>query len=185
MRADAQAKRDAIVAAAQELVAERGAEVPFNQIAARADVGIATLYRHFPTRDDLLLGIAEDFLRRIAAIVDTHSPTWETDPASAWSRIVHDLAALRMGAVIPALVQGRSLDSLPPAALRLRADGLSQIRGIVAQAQSNGLVREDISVEHFQIGLGVLTRPLPELVESELPDVHDWLIEVYLRGLRP
>ncbi|MCE1177958.1 MAG: TetR/AcrR family transcriptional regulator [Micrococcales bacterium] len=185
MRADAQAKREAIIAAAQELVAERGAEVPFNQIAARAGVGIATLYRHFPTRDDLLLGIGSDFLGRMAAVFDAHAATWDTDPSSAWSAIARDLAALRMGAVFPALVQGRSLDDLPPAALRLRAEGIGQVRDILARAQANGLVREDISVEHFQIGLGVLTRPLPELVQSELPDMHDWLIEVYLRGLRP
>ena len=54
LRADAVRNRDAIVAVAREVFAEQGLEAPLELIAARAGVGIATLYRRFPTREKLV-----------------------------------------------------------------------------------------------------------------------------------
>ncbi|HET6501407.1 MAG TPA: TetR/AcrR family transcriptional regulator [Amycolatopsis sp.] len=53
-RADARRNFDALLAAAAEAFTELGAEVPLEEIARRAGVGIATLYRNFPTREDLM-----------------------------------------------------------------------------------------------------------------------------------
>ena len=53
-RADAARNFDAIVRAAREEFTERGGQVPVEDIARRAGVGVATLYRNFPTRDDLI-----------------------------------------------------------------------------------------------------------------------------------
>ncbi|RIJ71353.1 TetR/AcrR family transcriptional regulator [Nakamurella silvestris] len=55
LRADAQRNRDKVLAAAVEGFAAGGPEVPLESIAKRAGVGIGTLYRHFPTRDALVL----------------------------------------------------------------------------------------------------------------------------------
>src|ERR1700719_3163513 len=54
LRADAERNRTAILAAAQEVFAEQGLEAPLVEIAARAGVGIATLYRRFPDRQQLV-----------------------------------------------------------------------------------------------------------------------------------
>jgi AcrR family transcriptional regulator len=54
LRADAERNRTAILAAAQEVFAEQGLEAPLEEIAARAGVGIATLYRRFPDRQQLV-----------------------------------------------------------------------------------------------------------------------------------
>ncbi len=54
MRADAQLNKARILAAAEEVFMERGAGVSLDEVAKRAGVGIATLYRRFPTREDLL-----------------------------------------------------------------------------------------------------------------------------------
>lgn len=54
LRADAQRNRDKLVAAASELFARSGTDVPLDAVAAHAGVGVATLYRNFPTRDDLV-----------------------------------------------------------------------------------------------------------------------------------
>jgi AcrR family transcriptional regulator len=53
-RADAQRNYDKVVAAAREAFADRGASTSLEEIARRAEVGIGTLYRHFPTRQALL-----------------------------------------------------------------------------------------------------------------------------------
>ncbi|HYB18593.1 MAG TPA: helix-turn-helix domain-containing protein, partial [Streptosporangiaceae bacterium] len=52
LRADAARNRDAIVAVARDVFAEQGLEAPLEAIGARAGVGIATLYRRFPTRKE-------------------------------------------------------------------------------------------------------------------------------------
>lgn len=57
LRADARRNRDAIVAAAGEAFAEFGTQASLDDIAVRAGVGNATLYRHFPTRDSLLVAV--------------------------------------------------------------------------------------------------------------------------------
>jgi len=58
-RADAQRNRDAILLAARETFESEGVLAPFDGIALRAGVGNATLYRNFPTRDDLLAAVIE------------------------------------------------------------------------------------------------------------------------------
>lgn len=63
LRVDAERNRCRIVEAAQVAFAERGLDVPLEDVAGRAGVGIATLYRRFPTREDL---IAACFERRVA-----------------------------------------------------------------------------------------------------------------------
>jgi AcrR family transcriptional regulator len=63
LRVDAERNRGRIVEAAQAAFAERGLDVPLEDVAERAGVGIATLYRRFPTREDL---IAACFERRLA-----------------------------------------------------------------------------------------------------------------------
>jgi len=63
LRVDAERNRGRIVEAAQAAFAERGLEVPLEDVADRAGVGIATLYRRFPTRESL---IAACFERRLA-----------------------------------------------------------------------------------------------------------------------
>jgi len=62
MRADARENRARVLAVARELFAERGLEVPMAAIARRAGVGVATLYRRFPTKESLVLeAFAEQF----------------------------------------------------------------------------------------------------------------------------
>jgi len=67
LRADAQRNYDKLVAAAREVFAERGAEGSLDEIAKRAGVGPGTLYRHFPTRDDLIDALMRDWSARVLA----------------------------------------------------------------------------------------------------------------------
>jgi AcrR family transcriptional regulator len=60
LRVDAERNRARIVTAARAAFAERGLDVPLEEVAARAGVGIATLYRRFPTRDDLIAACFEE-----------------------------------------------------------------------------------------------------------------------------
>ncbi|MFI7356754.1 TetR/AcrR family transcriptional regulator [Streptomyces avidinii] len=56
-RADAQRNRETVLTAAVEVFVTSGVDAPIRQIAARAGVGMATIYRHFPTRADLVTAV--------------------------------------------------------------------------------------------------------------------------------
>lgn len=67
LRVDAERNRERILAAARELFAERGLDVPIEEVARRAGVGVGTLYRRFPTREAL---VARAFEAKMAAYAD-------------------------------------------------------------------------------------------------------------------
>ncbi|WP_435846245.1 TetR/AcrR family transcriptional regulator [Streptomyces diacarni] len=57
MRADAQRNQEKLLAAAAEVFASAGVDAPIRQIAAKAGMGVGTIYRHFPTRSDLVVAV--------------------------------------------------------------------------------------------------------------------------------
>ena len=77
-RSDAVANRQHILEAAREVFARRGLDAEIKELAERAGVGIGTLYRHFESREGLLVVLVhqagEDLLRRIQAVVETEEP---------------------------------------------------------------------------------------------------------------
>ena len=84
-RSDATRNRSRLVAAAREALTESGNDVAFEVIARRAGVGSATLYRHFPTRADLLVAVYADevaaLCQRGAQLLQSAEPT---DALFAW-----------------------------------------------------------------------------------------------------
>jgi AcrR family transcriptional regulator len=70
MRADAQKNYDKIVATAVEVFTEKGMDAPLDEIATRADVGPGTLYRHFPTREDLIDAVIKSWVSQIEMAAD-------------------------------------------------------------------------------------------------------------------
>lgn len=185
MRADAQANRAALLAVARRLIATRGARVTLSAVAEEAGIGIATLYRNFPTHRALLhaviVGVGEqmlDILRRApAALV--------ASPEQGWRDIVGELVAVEPGALLPAFVEEVEIDGWPDDFTPVRNDAIDALRVLLQQASSLGLVEADLTPEQFQLGLATITRPLPDLPLPERVDLTAWLVEVYLRGLRP
>jgi AcrR family transcriptional regulator len=84
-RADASRNRARLVAAAREALAAGGNDVAFDVIARHAGVGNATLYRHFPTRADLLVAVYADEVAALcqhgAQLLESAEPT---DALFAW-----------------------------------------------------------------------------------------------------
>lgn len=80
MRVDAERNRERILDAARAVFTEQGLDVSLNEVARRAGVGVATLFRRFPTRDDLLAAVfAEKMTAYVVAIDDAvaHPDPWE------------------------------------------------------------------------------------------------------------
>ena len=87
MRADAKKNYDQLLAVARAVVTEEGADASLRDIARRAGVGLATLYRHFPTREALLEALLResfDELAAQAAVLETTEPP--EDALMTWLR---------------------------------------------------------------------------------------------------
>lgn len=88
LRADAEQNRTAVVAAAAKVFCERGAGASLEDVAAEAGVGIATLYRRFPSRDDLLEAVFEGRMASHAARAGAAAERALTEPWPAFSEYV-------------------------------------------------------------------------------------------------
>ena len=95
-RADARRNRDKLLAAATEAFAEHGEDVALETIAARAGVGIGTLYRHFPSRDALVVAAYEHEVDALCAAAAGLLETLPADEAlRAWADRFADYMATK------------------------------------------------------------------------------------------
>ncbi|MET7464390.1 helix-turn-helix domain-containing protein [Nonomuraea sp. NPDC005501] len=77
-RTDAARNAELLLAAARELFDERGPDVPLDDVARRAGVGNATLYRHFPTRSDLIVAV---YAEEVTTLCEQGAALLEAEPA--------------------------------------------------------------------------------------------------------
>ena len=66
LRADARRNREAVIAAAKKLFADQGLDAQMPDVAKAAKVGVGTVYRHFPTKEDLIAAMAAERFERLA-----------------------------------------------------------------------------------------------------------------------
>jgi AcrR family transcriptional regulator len=92
-RSDARRNQERVLVAAEELFATRGVDVPVDEIAARAGVGVGTLYRHFPGGKASLVEAV--ILQRLSAFLDrARELSSSQDPRTALFTIIRELARL-------------------------------------------------------------------------------------------
>lgn len=142
MRADARKNYSHLLAVAREAITEHGADASLRDIARRADVGLGTLYRHFPTREALLealLRTSLDGLTQKAGELETSSSP--DDALVSWFR--EGVAFVRCYSGVVDLMAAAIAD--PGSALH---DSCATVRSagarLLARAQAEGLARADI-----------------------------------------
>jgi AcrR family transcriptional regulator len=143
LRADAQRNRTALLAAAREVFGEQGLDASLDEIARRARVGNATLYRRFPSRREL---IAEVFAGQMTEYVDlADRALHEPDP---WAAFVEYLTRLcEMQATdrgLSELLVNTSFDG-DPRLTGLRATAQRGASEVIRRAQESGGLRKDFS----------------------------------------
>lgn len=142
MRADARKNYSHLLAVARDVVAEQGAEASLRDIARRADVGLATLYRHFPTREALLQALLharfQELIETAAELETSASP----DEALLWwfreaMAFTHTYGGV-VEAMAIALADGES--ALHASCASVQSAGAR----LLARAQAEGVARADI-----------------------------------------
>ena len=141
-RSDGERNRARLIAAAKRAFAEKGAAVGLEHIARDADVSIATLYRHFPTRDELISAV---YQQEVAALIEEADQLMtEQEPVAAlreWlMSFVEFLDAKHyMAAAMDTLIGGpEPIYSKTPQRLDV------PIKALVARGVATGAFRDDI-----------------------------------------
>ncbi|MGW3951260.1 TetR/AcrR family transcriptional regulator [Streptomyces sp. NPDC004752] len=93
LRSDARRNRDRILAAAREAFAARGIDVPVTTIARRAGVGVATLYRRFPTRASLVTQAFAEEIAVCATVLD--EALEDPDPWHGFCTVIQKVSAMQ------------------------------------------------------------------------------------------
>lgn len=182
MRADARRNRERILIAARDVFVEAGPDAPLDEIAVRAGVGIATLYRRFPDRQRLMRAVALDVLSYVAdearlALAE------EADAFQALARYMHRALDLRVSAVMPTLLTQIALDD--DETVRVREESARLMQELIDRARTEGTLRPDVTFADIGLLLVRLARPLPGPFPRALNDdlAHRHL-DLVLAGLR-
>jgi AcrR family transcriptional regulator len=155
-RADALRNRERIVTAAREMFVEFGPDVPLDEIARRAGVGNATVYRNFPDRDALVREVVCSVMDRTALAAEVALE--ETgDAFEALSRFVHAAADERISALCPMIQSAFDKNHPDLEAARERLE--EQTAAIMERAQRAGQLRGDVSVGDLMLAVSQLSRP--------------------------
>jgi AcrR family transcriptional regulator len=178
-RKDALRNRERVLDAATELVRREGEKVPMAQIAEHAGVGIGTVYRHFPTREDLLgalvhrsFGVAVDNARAAAA-----------HPGSALDGVrLFLLATLRDREQFVLPLHGGPPVFTPAARERQTAVRVA-LRGLLERGQAAEELRADLTPEDLIVATSLLSRPLPGTGDWER--LAHRQIDLMIHGLGP
>ena len=180
-RADALRNRERIVAAAREMFVEFGAEVPFDEIARRAGVGNATVYRNFPDRDALAREVVCSVMDRTSEWAEEALGT-DGDAFEALSGFVHFAADERIGALCPMLSE--SFDQNHPDLVAARDRITELIQRLMARAREAGQLRPDVELGDLMIAVSQLTRPLPGTACQGIDRFVHRHLQLLLDGMR-
>ncbi|MFF2846766.1 TetR/AcrR family transcriptional regulator [Streptomyces sp. NPDC058001] len=180
-RADALRNRERIVVAAREMFVEYGPEVPLDEVARRAGVGNATLYRNFPDRSALVHEVVCYVMDRTAGQAET-ALAEGGDPFEGLRAFVHQAAEERIGALCPMLSGDFDTHHPDLMAARDRIEGL--VTALMNRARDAGQLRDDVDVGDLMVALSQLTRPLPGTGCLNFDRFVHRHLQVFVDGLR-
>lgn len=183
MRADARRNRDQILAAARKMFVAKGADVPMEEIARTAGVGVGTLYRRFPDRESLIRAVAKESLAQVlqdARAARAEEPTgWD-----ALKRLITRSHQLRVSFQL-AWESTRMQDILQvdPEINEIRNALMVEISQMVTTAQEEGTMRTDIGPGDMAVLFVLILRQSP-IADVLGPLAAERTIAIMFDGLR-
>jgi AcrR family transcriptional regulator len=180
LRADAVRNRDAIVAVARDVFAEQGLEAPLELIAARAGVGIATLYRRFPTREKL---VAAALTEKVAEYAEAAEQALAVaDPWSGFAGFVQRICELQ--------ASDRGLSDLLSMTLsadeqieQLRRTANDRVITLIERAKADGTLRQDFAGEDLVLLL-IATAAVMHVTRADAPGAWRRFVALALDAFR-
>ena len=175
-RADARRNYDALVAAAREAFTERDQDASLEEIARRAGVGIGTLYRHFPTRSDLIQAV---YVEEVEALARSAESVAGLDPWDALIKWLHGF----VGYIATKQALSEELFAIADHNIEVFANCRALLNEagepLLKRAQEAGVVRPDANIQDIiRMVAGIAKMPAAEPGEVER------VLNLALDGLR-
>jgi AcrR family transcriptional regulator len=179
LRADARRNREAVIAAAKRLFADEGLDAQMPDVAKSAKVGVGTVYRHFPTKEDLIAALAAERFERLAE--KAREGIAAEDPWEGLCEFIRFSAQIQADDRGLCEVMGSRPEVMADSAY---AVGLDQLcNELVKRAQRSGDLRKDLDWQDIPMIACSLGRITPA---EHGPAVGRWprLVEIVIDGLR-
>jgi AcrR family transcriptional regulator len=179
LRADARRNREAVIAAAKKLFADQGLDAQMPDIAKAAKVGVGTVYRHFPTKDDLIAALAVERFERLAENV--REALEKDDPWDGLCDFIRFAARLQADDRGLCEVMGSRPEVMNASALAVGLDKLTE--EMVRRAQRSGDLRKDLDWEDIPM----IACSMGSVTQAQMgPGLGRWprLVEIIIDGLR-
>jgi AcrR family transcriptional regulator len=155
MRADARRNRERLMAAAGDLFAERGVDVPLDEVARRAGVSIGTLYNHFPNRGALLDAVLPDWAAEVDRLADAAMA--DPDPWRGFATFMDGLFDMQ--------ARDRSMNDAiartPVGSVDVAAEcgrGGGVVESVVRHARDAGVLRPDFGADDIATLVGAMSK---------------------------
>jgi AcrR family transcriptional regulator len=180
LRSDARRNRDRLVGSARELFASEGLDVPVEEITRRAGVGMGTLYRHFPTKEDLIDAVLEDAFGELVGAAEQATAN-EDAWAGLKSFLERVLALHATNRGLKDVLATRHHGRRRAEAMRTRIRPL--LRVMIERAQAQGTLRSDFTTEDLPLVFWTADRVI-DATAAIAPDYWRRYLGLLLDGLR-
>jgi AcrR family transcriptional regulator len=148
LRSDARRNRERLVASARELLASEGVDVSVDEITRHAGLGMGTLYRHFPTKDELVDAVLEDAFAELVELAERAAAAED-----AWAGLTEfmeeALASHAANRGLKDMLAARGQGASRAHAMRERIHPL--LRRLIERAQAQGALREEFTTEDLSL----------------------------------
>ena len=179
-RSDAQRNRERILEVAKQVFTRRGADASMDEIAKRAKIGPGTLYRHFPTRDELLATVYITEVEKLGAAQKRLSA--ELSPIKAlraWLLVFIDYIATKK-IIVPAM---NAMAGGPSRVFQQSMQVMEEAaNSLASRARASGDLRPDVDLRDLMRAIYGI---------STVGNGDDWpqkarkFVDIFLRGSRP
>lgn len=184
-RADARANRARLIEAAHDIFRARGLDAEMKEIAERAGIGVGTIYRNFPTKDDLIAAVIGEAISAMQANLDAALTI--TDPIAAVHAFLAGgfAVAEQYGDLLAAMMHGKMPDACREQFARL--DGLQRAAELIRHGIRAGVFRADLDAEiaAAQLVASFVPWHYQQLRrERTLEQIVSAYADLFLRGVR-
>jgi AcrR family transcriptional regulator len=180
MRADARRNYEALLKAARELFLEQGGDAPLDEVAKRAGVGAGTLYRHFPSRTDLLAAVYVSDIEEMCDAAEKLTAEQDAATALAGYMDLHLSFSMRNTGIKRAMREMLADVEPQPEVLTLCKTRMTDLAGdMLARARQDGVVRTDLDLTTFLRmihGISLACEDNPEMAPAMLQVMKDGLL---------
>jgi AcrR family transcriptional regulator len=184
LRADARRNREQIIEAARDLFVRHGPDVPMEEIARTAGVGVGTLYRRFPDRDELIKAVSLDNFERLAEVA-SRVETDEPDPANALMTLLYTSVELRLGITMTTASPRIALAIQDSPEIKENRDKVIAVATrLLHSAQAMGAMRKDIDIGDVVLSLLLVARLIPPTGNPLSERVFRRLCTMMMDGMR-